>query len=170
MKNWIYLIATAGILNAFGCSTANNTAHTASDSTAFSASNKAADSLEVKLSANQAITQDSVPVTFTVYNKMDTVGRFLKWETPFEPLLGKYLSVTDDAGTEANYKGPMAKRVMPPPADSYISVQPHDSMSVTFNLKKGYDIKPGKYQVKYNASGMSGLKATNQIKINVPEK
>ncbi|PWG79315.1 protease [Pararcticibacter amylolyticus] len=123
----------------------------------------------VKLqTAGAPVNADSVMLTFVVYNHSDTVQHFCKWDTPFEPLLGKYLSVTDKAGTEADYKGAMARRVMPPPSESYILVNPHDSVSATFNLAKGYAVKPGSYTVRYIASGLSGLQAGNELKVVVP--
>jgi hypothetical protein len=105
---------------------------------------------------------DSIGLRFTVYNNTDSPKKFCKWHTPFEPLMSKYLDITDADGTEAQYKGPMAKRVMPPPASSYITVAPKDSISITINLLQAYDIaKPSKYTVHYNAEQMSGLTATD---------
>lgn len=127
--------------------------------------------LVVGLSTAQVpASKDSLILTFTVSNHADTIRHFLKWSTPFEPLLGKYLSVTNKDGIEAQYKGPMAKRMMPPPAESYIAVNPHDSVSATFNLIKGYSVVPGQYTIKYTASGISGLIPENEIKVNVPAK
>lgn len=111
---------------------------------------------------------DSVILSFVVHNYSDTVQRFCKWDTPFEPLLGKYLSVRDKSGEEAAYRGAMARRVMPPPAESYINVNPYDSVSATFNLAKGYAIKPGKYTISYTATGLSGIQPGNKLKITVP--
>lgn len=125
----------------------------------------------VRLStAGQPVSADSVMLSFVIHNYSDTVQRFCKWNTPFEPLLGKYLSVVDEAGTEAEYRGAMARRVMPPPAESYIEVNPHDSVSASFNLAKGYAIEPGSYTIKYIASGLSGLQPGNELKISVPGK
>jgi hypothetical protein len=97
-------------------------------------------------------------MTFTVYNPTDSVMKFCKWHTPFEPLMSKYLDIVSDTDGEVNYLGPMAKRIMPPPADSYLSVSPSDSILVKVDLKKGYDLtKPGTYTIKYNSGGISGL-------------
>lgn len=101
---------------------------------------------------------DSVMLKFTVYNPTDSAIKFCKWHTPFEPLMSKYLEVKDASGEEAAYKGPMAKRIMPPPADAYISVAAKDSTVVTVDLLKGYDItKPSKYTITYQGSNISGL-------------
>lgn len=125
----------------------------------------------VKLNiAKPSLIADSVMLSFTVYNNSDTVQRFCKWHTPFEPLLAKYLNVTDAAGNEASYLGAMAKRIMPPPASSYINVNPHDSVSTVFNLSKGYAVKPGRYTVSYIGTNMSGLQPANELKILVPGK
>lgn len=113
------------------------------------------------------LTTDSVTLSFTVVNHTDKMQRFCKWETPFEPFLGKYMEIIDDQGNEAQFTGPMAKRVMPPPEESYIQVPPHDSVSTVLNLAKNYSIKPGKYSVKYTGGGISGLEPGNEIQILV---
>lgn len=113
---------------------------------------------------------DSVQLSFTVINHADTVQHFCKWETPFEPFLGKYMEVLDEEGNEALFTGPMARRIMPPPIDSFIHVQPHDSVSTIYNLAKNYTIKPGKYTVKYTGGGVSGLDKGNEIKIAITGK
>ena len=108
----------------------------------------------------------SEPLTmrFTVYNDADTVQQFCKWHTPFEPLLSKYLDIFNANGEEANYQGAMAKRIMPPPADSYIKVQPKDSLFVLVDLANGYNItKPSTYTIKYNAQNMSGLVVRDSV-------
>lgn len=101
---------------------------------------------------------DSVLLTFTVYNNSDSVQQFCKWHTPFEPWMSKYLDIKAENGDEAPYQGAMAKRVMPPPADSYIKVNPKDSLSVTVDVLKGYKLdKASKYSIIYNGQNMSGL-------------
>lgn len=106
---------------------------------------------------------EPVEMNFTVYNRTDSAMKFLKWETPFEPLLSKHLYVKNEQG-ETEYKGAMAKRMMPPPATDSLTVQPNDSLSVRTDLLKGYDIvKPGKYTVSYIGENMSGLKVYKSI-------
>lgn len=105
-----------------------------------------------------------VEMQFTVYNGTDTVSTFLKWQTPFEPLLGKYLEIKNEQGEEAPYIGAMAKRIMPPPADAYIEIKPQDSLSVKVDILKGYALeKPGKYTINFTSSDLSGLKVDQPI-------
>lgn len=107
---------------------------------------------------------EKVLMKFTVYNTADTVQQFCKWHTPFEPLMSKYLDVTSTGGEEANYQGPMAKRVMPPPADSYVKVNPGESLSVEVDVLKAYAITtPAKYTVHYNSKDISGLAVKDSV-------
>lgn len=109
-------------------------------------------------------TSDSLKLTFTVYNKSDNVQKFCKWHTPFEPLISKYLQIIDEGGNEVNYIGAMAKRIMPPPAESYLTVASKDSLATTVDLLKGYDLtKKGNYTVKYTGENMSGLSVKGSI-------
>jgi len=107
---------------------------------------------------------DSVKLRFTVYNPTDSVQQFCKWHTPFEPLMSKYLDVKDEKGNEVSYKGPMAKRIMPPPASSYIQVKAGDSLSVDVDVLKSYAItQPARYSINYNAQSMSGLLVRDSV-------
>lgn len=107
---------------------------------------------------------DSLTLTFTVYNLSSNAQKFCKWHTPFEPPMSKYLDIKDEQGTEVQYQGAMAKRVMPPPADSYLEVKSVDSLSTKVDLRKSYQItKPGKYTVVYNAEGISGISVPDSI-------
>jgi len=109
-----------------------------------------------------------INVTFSVYNNTDSVVKFCKWHTPFERLMSKYLDVALEDHTNVDYSGPMAKRVMPPPADSYVSLKKGDSTSTSFNLADAYPIsKPGVYTIKYNSSAISGIVVADSLKINV---
>jgi hypothetical protein len=82
--------------------------------------------------------------------------------------MSKYLDVNAADGSEAQYQGPMAKRIMPPPADSYISVKPGDSLKAEINVSKAYQVtKPGKYALKYNSSAISGITVKDSLTIEV---
>ncbi|MEN0055672.1 MAG: protease [Mucilaginibacter sp.] len=107
---------------------------------------------------------DSVLMKFTVYNNADSAQQFCKWHTPFEPLMSKYLEVKDQTGQEMQYQGAMAKRMMPPPASSYIKVNAKDSLSASVDLVKGYALKqPSKYTIIYVGENMSGLVVKDSI-------
>lgn len=109
-----------------------------------------------------------INMRFTVYNNSDTVEKFCIWHTPFEKLMSKYLDVALDDYTPVDYKGAMAKRVMPPPAESYKKLNAGDSTSADFNLADAYAItKAGNYTIKYNSSTISGIVVTDSLKIKV---
>jgi len=168
MKN-IIPILSAAILMLSSCSPSTRTADGSTaktDSVTAPASDQSVPkplfaTLKIKESIKAG---DSVKLRFTVYNTADSVQQFCKWHTPFEPLMSKYLDVKAEDGEEALYKGPMAKRIMPPPADSYIKVKPGDSLSVEVDVLKAYAItKPAKYSITYNAQAMSGLVVKDSV-------
>lgn len=152
-------IIPAILIVAAGCS------QKVQNNTSLDYSKNTSDSLYAVLSIKEVIkTGSPVILKFVVHNNKNTGRSFCKWHTPFEPLMSKYLDIKDENGNEAAYKGPMAKRVMPPSADSYLVVNPTDSISADVNLLKGYTLEAGKkYTVSYNSSGMSGLKTVNSV-------
>lgn len=162
MKN-THTILWASLLFCVSCSQSMNktvTKDTATpEATQEATSNPATQKLTARLEIAPVIKRgDSIGLKFTVYNNTGSPKKFCKWHTPFEPLMSKYLDITDAQGNEAQYKGPMAKRVMPPPASSYITLAPKDSISVSVNLLRAYEItKPSKYTLRYNSADMSGL-------------
>jgi len=171
MKN-IHTLLFSSVLLLAACSSGIQTTdqETAMKDSTLTSSVPVTDSaLTAKMTvAPVALLNDSISFKFTVYNQTDSARTFCKWHTPFEGLMSKYLDVRDEAGNEVDYRGAMAKRMMPPPADSYITVNKGDSLSVTTDLKKGYAIqKPGKYSIKYNSSAMSGLVVTDSISLTV---
>lgn len=166
MKNY-KLILSAALLSLSACSVnkVKNTS-TSADSAKNQASIPAASaSLFAKMKIKGSIKAgDPIELKFTVYNDADTSRQFCKWHTPFEPLMSKYLDVKDASGQEMQYKGPMAKRIMPPPASSYIKMNPKDSLSATIDLLKAYDItKPSKYTIIYVGQNMSGLTVKDSV-------
>lgn len=107
---------------------------------------------------------DSVLLNFTVFNTTNKDQTFCKWHTPFEPPMSKYLDVLDDKRYEVQYLGAMAKRAMPPPANSYLTVKSGDSLSITVDLRKSYQIdKLSKYTLKYNSEDISGLSIKDSV-------
>ena len=107
---------------------------------------------------------DSVKLKFTVYNPTDSVKQFCKWHTPFEPLMSKYLEIKNEEGEEMAYQGPMAKRVMPPPLDSYIKINAKDSIQASVDIIKAYAItQPGKYTITYVGQNMSNVVVNESV-------
>ena len=140
----------------------------------------ACDTPKKAAAANELVTEMSIPATvkkgdpvvlkFTVRNPSSQELKFCKWHTPFEPFLAHYLDITDANGASAQYKGAMAKRIMPPPDEAYIKVPAGDSAIAEIDLLKGYNISaPGRYKVVYQASGMSGLVKVNETFFNIAD-
>lgn len=140
----------------------------------------ACDTPKKAAAANELVTEMSLPATvktgdpvvlkFTVRNPSSQELKFCKWHTPFEPFLAHYLDITDANGASAQYKGAMAKRIMPPPEEAYIKVPAGDSAVAEIDLMKGYDITaPGRYKVVYQSSGMSGLLKVNETFFNIAD-
>ena len=169
MKNYNLLLSTAVVLALSSCGMNTNTAQNGtdlSDSTATVAVDSTVEKgLVAKMQVKDTIkVGELVELKFTVYNNADTAQHFCKWHTPFEPLMSKYLDVKSENGEEVSYKGPMAKRMMPPPASSYMAVNAKDSAATTVDLLKAYDItKPAKYTITYVGQNMSGLVVKDSI-------
>lgn len=167
MKNLSILTSTLIVLAFSSCGMNSNTAKNSADTTltTVAVDSTAEKGLFAKMSVKDTIKAgELVELKFTVYNNADTAQRFCKWHTPFEPFISKYLDVKSASGEEVNYKGAMAKRMMPPPASSYLSVNSKDSVSTQVDLLKGYDIaKPGQYTITYVGQNMSGLVVKDSI-------
>ena len=117
-----------------------------------------------------SLQQDSLMIGFTVVNPTADTLEFTVYHTPFEGFISKFLTVTDSAGQEVNYQGAMAKRVTPPPADTYRTVAPGQREQVTFDLRKGYAIEqPGTYTLQYNSERISGIANGEPLTITVVE-
>lgn len=164
MKNYKLLIPIIALALA-ACGGMNKNAASQTDTTAAVTQSPADTSLCATMQIKDTIrVGDSVLLKFTVNNNTTGPLRFCKWHTPFEPLLSKYLDVKSENGEEAQYQGAMAKRMMPPPVSSYITLQSKDSVSANVDLLKGYAItKPGKYTVVYNGQNMSGLTLKDSV-------
>ena len=169
MKNFNILLSTALILALSSCGMSNNGTQNSTDALNSSATAVLDSTTEKGLFAKMSM-KDTVKLgelmelKFTVYNNADTAQHFCKWHTPFEPFISKYLDVKSESGEELNYKGAMAKRMMPAPASSYMAVNSKDSVSTSVDLLKGYDItKPAKYTITYVGQNMSGLIVKDSI-------
>ncbi|MFD0764611.1 hypothetical protein ACFQZI_07080 [Mucilaginibacter lutimaris] len=123
--------------------------------------------LKVRFDAPAMKSGNRVPVLFTVTNPTGKPLRFLRWETPFEPRIGKYFEIKDRLGNEASFQGAMARRIMPPPESAFITVPAHDSVKTTMDLAAIYKLTPGRYTVSYNGGGVSGLRAGNRFSVSL---
>jgi len=111
---------------------------------------------------------DSLYMVFKVYNPTTDTLRFTQYHTPFEGFINNFLTITDETGEEVPYRGAMAKRIMPPPAETYCEVAPSETDSVRFSLIKGYAItKPGTYTIQYNAGNVSGMANGTPVQVRV---
>ncbi len=160
MKNRSLFLA-AGIILFAACGTARK--HT--DSNVLGADTTTSVQLWAKMLIRPEFKLgDPLEMRFTIYNRSSESQQFCKWHTPFEPPMSKYLDITDERGAEVQYMGAMAKRIMPPPADSYITVKPGDSLSVKVDLSEIYRVeKAGRYVVRYVAQEMSGVSVKDSV-------
>ena len=111
-----------------------------------------------------------VMVTFTVHNTSSKALKFCKWHTPFEGFKNSIFDIKNSKGEEVQYKGIMAKRIMPPPADAYMSVGGGKTVTGSIDLLKAYDLTaPGKYTIVYQSSGISGLEKVNEATFTISE-
>ena len=148
--------------------------------TACKHAQKAASTTSAPSTAEELVTTMSVPekvkvgspvmLKFTVNNNSGKELQFCKWHTPFEKFMNSYFEIQDSKGEPVQYKGIMAKRIMPPPADAYIKVPAKGKVSSEIDLLTGYRITaPGTYKVTYQDSGMSGLTKVNEVSFTVTE-
>lgn len=126
-------------------------------------------SLIAVLRADQnARVKDSISILFKVVNRTSDTLQYTRYHTPFEGIISNFLTVTDTQGNEVRYKGPMAKRIMPPPADTYRRLAPGAEDSIRFDLKKAYHIdSAGTYILQYNSELVSGIANGQPIQITV---
>jgi len=159
----IKLIIPALLLLFAACSEA--TRNTANSKSENGTTQNESDSLVAKIKVNGNVTPgDPLLLRFVVHNNTTATKSFCIWHTPFEPLMSSYLSITNEKGEEAQYKGAMAKRVMPPPASSYTKINPGDSLVGNADLLKAYDLKKGSsYKVTYTGGNISGLVSTDTV-------
>lgn len=127
--------------------------------------------LHVSLQAESAYKlTDSISLLFLVTNQGKDSLRFTQYHTPFEGFMSNFLTITDAEGKEVPYIGPMTRRIMPPPADTYRTVAPGQIDSIRFPVAKGYRFeKTGTYTVQYNSGAISGLDNGQAIEIRINE-
>lgn len=165
MKQISLLLSAVVLLAACGTSKEQSTISNSKTEMASTVDSIAGNQITARLRMKPVIQAgDALELQFTVYNRSSSKQSFCKWHTPFEPPMSKYLDIKGPQETEAQYRGIMAKRIMPPPADSYIEVKPNDSLSVKVDLSKVYLLdKAGVYVVRYNAQEISGLIVKDSI-------
>jgi len=111
---------------------------------------------------------EPIMVTFTVENSSDKTIKFTQYSTPFEGFLGDFLEIKDENGAKVNYIGAMARRIMPPPADTFIEIPPHEKKAVEFDIRKGYKMdKKGTYTLKFINGETNGITSGDAIKITL---
>lgn len=166
MKHIPLMVSAAMLLLSACSSTKQNDGSAAqTQDTTISLADSTSQQLTVRMQVKPLIKfGDSVMMTFTVYNNTTKDQTFCKWHTPFEPPMSMYLDVVDEKGNQAQYLGIMAKRVMPPPADTYLTVKAGDRLTASVDLRKSYSFdQPGKYSLKYNSEGISGLSVKDSV-------
>ena len=165
MKNYQILAIALLALSSCGVQPGNQTAEKADSAKSLTDTAAIQKALTAEMTIKDTIkTGDFVLLKFTVKNNKADTATFCKWHTPFEPLMSKYLDIKDENRNEVNYKGAMAKRMMPPPATAYITLKANDSLSVNVDLLKAYAIdKPAKYTITYNSTGISGLTVQKSV-------
>lgn len=173
MRNQLIALA---ILSVTACQqsetkqTTQDTAAVTTDTTSMTATGTSKEALEAVMTAPEKVKAGApIPVKFTVTNNSGKELQFCKWHTPFEgKFMNSFFEITDSKGEAVQYKGIMAKRVSPPPADAYMQVPAKQSVSAEIDLLTGYNITaPGVYKVVYQGSGVSGLNEVNELTITV---
>ncbi|RFZ91129.1 hypothetical protein D0C36_19500 [Mucilaginibacter conchicola] len=163
MIRQVYISFIAAIIVLTGCHTQKNATDAKSEQSYISEAQK----LEVHLSSGNNSGKGSILLSFTVTNPTNKPLRFCKWETPFEPAIGKYFGITDEKGEEALFRGAMARRVMPPPASALTTVPAHGSVKTIIDLADKYELTGHRYTVSYTGGGVSGLKEGNKITLSL---
>lgn len=168
------LVMMAGVMGLYAAchapSPAASSSHETTGSSEQASKTDTAHSLYATL-ASVAVSpslHDSLMIRFTVNNPTDAPLRFTTYHTPFEGFISKFLTVTDSRGHQVDYTGAMARRIMPPPENTYHTVAAGESEAVVFDLKKGYKIAhAGTYTLQYNSERISGIANGASITITV---
>ena len=99
---------------------------------------------------------EPVTLKFTLQNHSDKALYFLKWYTPLEGISGKIFRVERD-GQLIPYEGILAMRATPT-FESYIHLEPGDSVSAEVDLSNAYDFsQPGKYTIAFLSPNISHI-------------
>lgn len=115
--------------------------------------------LEATLTVKHVVQPESgeaVKLNFRLVNRSERPLYILKWYTPLEGMAGDIFEVTRD-GQAVPYLGILATRGNPTP-ESYIYLEPGESVSTDINLETGYDFsQPGLYTIKFRSPRISHI-------------
>ena len=132
---------------------------------------KSAEAVTTKISLPEKLKAGgTMNLTMKIENGTKNDYKFLKWNSPFENnFLGDYLNIVDEKGAKVEYRGPMAKRMWPPPAEAYDIVVPGKFAESTIDISQAYPINlPGKYSVQYEGmNGADSIPASNKFEFIV---
>lgn len=114
----------------------------------------ASDALQVMLSQpSNSVDKQTGVVVLTLTNHGTTPIDVLKWKSPFVEagggLASDLFTITDSTGKRAAYTGSFAKFVHMT-ADSFIHLQPGQSVSKIVDLGRDYNLSDGVYTVTYD--------------------
>lgn len=114
----------------------------------------ATDALQVTLSQpNNSVDKQTGVIVLTLTNHGTTPIDVLKWKSPFVEagggLASDLFAITDSTGKRTDYTGSFAKFVHMT-ADSFIHLQPGQSVSKAVDLGRDYNLSDGIYTVTYD--------------------
>lgn len=110
---------------------------------------------------------DPILAQFSLTNKGDRGVMISRRGTPLEGLISDCLEITRD-GEPIPYDGPLVRRA-PPTADSYVRLDPGETIDVELDLMSAYQVSaPGRYEVRAVGSvldvvDLEGLKWTGPV-------
>lgn len=122
--------------------------------------------LQSTLKEASSCKKGEVKLTFELRSSVKQ--KILIWQSPLEkPLTADCLEVRDKNGKAVEYKGISAKRGEPSDTD-YITLEADKPVSETFDLASEYELKPGKYTVRFKGNmDVNKLPDSNVLTVDV---
>lgn len=143
----IALFAAFG--SAMTCSGNSGSAPSAADQ---NASENAA--LVCRLSVPERIpAEGALPLRFEIENRGRRALWVLRWNTPFDPLMGDVFGISAEAASEdaLSFVGPMVKRG-DPSREEYLEIPAGKTLSTEIDLRASYEFRgAGRYEVRYES-------------------
>lgn len=142
----IALFAAFG--SAMTCSGNSGSAPSAADQ---NASENAA--LVCRLSVPQEASAEGAALRFEIENRGIRALWFLRWNTPFDPLMGDVFVINAEAASEdaLSFVGPMVKRG-DPSREEYLEIPAGKTLSTEIDLRASYEFRgAGRYEVRYES-------------------